>query len=158
MIWTWGRSQHRRIDGWIFWSSMLFYWTICSQKGKCWKNPHILRYGEVILAYTWFNLNFTDQSSLFCGLSDMYCTSALAIEEGNAFESQNGVTVVQTSKVKWGGHCIRDFGHVPVLLKTWVFWTVLQTRTKPQVGVALSHMGLLLVFCLMVIIFPCCAC
>ena len=41
------------------------------------------RYGEVILAYPQFNLNFTDQSSLFCDLLNMHCTSALAIEEGN---------------------------------------------------------------------------
>ena len=62
----------------------------------------------------------------------MPCTSVLAIEEKNAFESQNGVAVFQTSKIKLGGHCICNFGHVPVLLKTWVFWTVLQTRPKKQ--------------------------
>jgi hypothetical protein len=32
----------------------------------------------------------------------MHCTSALAIEEGNHFESQNGVVVVYTSKVELG--------------------------------------------------------
>ena len=46
------------------------------------------------------------------------CTSALAIEEGNTFESQNGVDVVQTSKGKLGGHCGCDFRQVPVLLRT----------------------------------------
>ena len=35
----------------------------------------------------------------------MLCTSALALEEGNAFESQNGVAVVQASKVGLCGHC-----------------------------------------------------
>ena len=69
-------------------------------------------------AYTWLNLNFTDQSSLFCGLSDTHCTSALATEEGDAFESQNGIAVVQISKVKLGGHYIHDFRHVLVSLKT----------------------------------------
>ena len=77
-----------------------------------------LWYGEVILADIWLNLNFTDQRSLFCGLSDMHCTSALATEEKNVFESQNGVAVVQTSKIKLGGHCICNFRHIPVLLKT----------------------------------------
>ena len=77
-----------------------------------------MRYGEVILVYIWFNLNFTDQSSLICGLSDMHCISALVIEEGNMFESQNGVAVVQTSKVKLGGHRIPDFRHVLILLKS----------------------------------------
>ena len=62
--------------------------------------------------------NFTDQSSLFCGLSDMHCTSALATEEGNGFESQNVVAVVQTSKVKLGGHCTCDFRHVLVFSKS----------------------------------------
>ena len=61
------------------------------------------RCGELILAYTWFNLNFTDQSGLFCGPSNMHCTSALSIE-GNAFEGQNGVTVVQL-----GRHWCCDF-------------------------------------------------
>lgn len=46
------------------------------------------------------------------------CTSALAIEEGNTFESQDGVAVVQTSKGKLGGRCGCDFGQVPVLLRT----------------------------------------
>ena len=59
----------------------------------------MLQYGEVIPAYTWFNLNFTDQSSLSCGLSDRRCTSALAIEEGNAFESQNGSDI--QGKTRW---------------------------------------------------------
>ena len=70
------------------------------------KSAHIEVWGSP-KAYTWFNLNFTDQGSLFCGLSDMRCTSALAIEEGNAFESQNGIPVVQISRVKLGGHGIR---------------------------------------------------
>lgn len=71
----------------------------------------------------------------------MHCTSALATEEKNVFESQNGVAVVQTSKIKLGGHCICNFRHIPVLLKTWVFWTVLQTRTKKKkkAGVVLSQ-------------------
>ena len=68
--------------------------------------------------YTCLNLNFADQSSLFCCLSDMCCTSALATEEGSKFESQNGVAMFQTSKIKLDGHCIHDFGHVPILLKT----------------------------------------
>ena len=51
------------------------------------------------LAYTWFNLKCTDQSGLVCGLSDMHCTSALAVEEGNDCESQEGKTIFMTSKV-----------------------------------------------------------
>ena len=49
----------------------------------------------------WFNLNFTDQRSLFCGLSDMHCTSSLTIEEEDAFENKNGVAVVQIPKVNY---------------------------------------------------------
>lgn len=55
----------------------------------------LLRSGKVILASAQFNLNFADQSILFCGLSDMHCTAAMVIEEANAFEFQNGVAVVQ---------------------------------------------------------------
>ena len=51
-------------------------------------------------ANAWFSLNFTDQGSLFCGLSDMCYTSAFAMEEENALESQNGAAVVQTPKVR----------------------------------------------------------
>ena len=29
------------------------------------KSAYILKYGEVVLADTWFNLNFTDQSGFF---------------------------------------------------------------------------------------------
>ena len=79
------------------------------------------RYGEIILVYTWFNLNFTDHSGLFCGLLNVRCASTLATEEGNAFESQNGVAVVLTTKVKLGGYCEHDFRLIPVLLKTSVF-------------------------------------
>ena len=43
---------------------------------------------------------------------------------GNAFENQNGVAVVQTSKVKLGCHYGHDFWHVPVLLRTRIFWVV----------------------------------
>lgn len=43
---------------------------------------------------------YADQSGLFYGLSSMHCTPALAIEKGNSFESQNGVVVVQASKVE----------------------------------------------------------
>ena len=64
------------------------------------------------MAFTGFNLNFTDHSGLFCGLSNVNCTSALAVMEGNAFESQSGVAMVETAKVKLGGHCRCDFGHV----------------------------------------------
>ena len=55
----------------------------------------------------WFYLNFIDQSSLFRGLSNIHHTSALATEEGNAFESQNGAT-----KVKPGDHCDCDSRHI----------------------------------------------
>ena len=37
---------------------------------------------------------------------------------GNASQSQTGIAVVQTSKIKLGGHCKCDYGHVPILLKT----------------------------------------
>ena len=56
-------------------------------KGETMETLHVLRHEEVILASTWFNFRFTDQSSPLCGLSDLYCTLTLAIEERNALES-----------------------------------------------------------------------
>lgn len=61
---------------------------------------------------------YADQNSLFCGLQNMHCISALATEEGNAFESQNGVAMVQASKVKLSGHGGHDFRHILVFLRT----------------------------------------
>ena len=78
---------------------------------------------------------------------------------GGKFKGLNGVAMVQTSKVKLGGHCICDFGHVvDTLLKIGIFWTVLQTRTKTTGRCVISPCALLnshdLVFCLMVMICP----
>ena len=47
---------------------------------------YILKYEEIIWGYSWLNLTFTDQSGLFCDLSDRHCTSALVAEERNSFE------------------------------------------------------------------------
>ena len=70
----------------------------------------------------------------------MLCTSTLAIVEGNSFKSQNGVAVVQTSKVKLGGCCRYDLGHVLVLLKTSTFSELYgRPGQKPQAGVFLSQ-------------------
>lgn len=41
-----------------------------------------------------------NQNSLFCGLSNRQYISTLTIREKNAFKTQNGVTVVQASKMK----------------------------------------------------------
>ena len=72
------------------------------------KSAHVEVWGTQ-KAYTFFTLNFTDQSNVFGVLLDIHCTCALSTEGGNAFESQNGVAVVQTSKVKLGRHCRCDF-------------------------------------------------
>ena len=158
MIRTWGRSQHPSIEGWIFWASLISIKRFAIKRGNDGKYAHIQVWGSQ-KAYACFNLNFTDQRSLFCRLSDMCCASALAIEEGNAFESQTGVTVVQTSKVKLGGHCVRHFRHVLVSLKTWVFWIVLQTKTKTTGGCGIiSECGYCWYFALLSWSPLCCAC
>ena len=36
-------------------------------KGEMMEEPAGIEYGEVVLAYPWLKVNFTDQSSLFCG-------------------------------------------------------------------------------------------
>ena len=68
-------------------------------------------------SYSWGITTFALKS-----VAKSTCTSTLAIEEGNTFESQNGVAVVQTSKGKLGGHCGCDIRQVSVLLRTRVFW------------------------------------
>lgn len=60
-------------------------------------------------------------SGLFCVLLNIHCISGVTIEEKNAFKSQNRVAIVQTSKVKPGGHCRRDFKQICVLLRTSIF-------------------------------------
>ena len=45
----------------------------------------MVRYREIILSYTWFNLNFRLTKTDFSGLLNMYCTSALTIMRKNIF-------------------------------------------------------------------------
>ena len=45
-----------------------------------WWNFHILRYGGVILAFTWINSNFMLKQPV-CGLSNVHCTSAWIFKE-----------------------------------------------------------------------------
>ena len=85
------------------------------------RNFHILRYEEVILAYSWFGLNFM-LTRTTCGLSNIYCSSALTVTEKNAFKHENGVTVVQAFKKELGGHTGCGFRHTSVSLRT-LFWT-----------------------------------
>ena len=63
--------------------------------------PSLLRRGRL-------RHKFFIRKCLFCGLSDLHCASVLFIEEVNGFESENGVAVSQTSKVKLGGSCRCD--------------------------------------------------
>ena len=65
-------------------------------------------------------LNFSEWSGLLCGPSDVQCTSALATEKGNTFKSRWS-SCDSDIQGKTGGHCVCDFGHVLVLLKTGVF-------------------------------------
>ena len=72
---------------------------------------------------------YANQKSLFCGMSNIHCISALTIKEKNAFKNQNGVTMVQASRMEPGGHYGCGFRHVPTSLRTWIFWTVSDPRT-----------------------------
>ena len=60
--------QHRGTDNLII---NAFYSRTYNQKGETMGNLHVLRNKEVTLAYTWRNLNFTHQSGLLLGLSDI---------------------------------------------------------------------------------------
>ena len=56
--------------------------------------------------------------------------SAFNIKLQKAFKNQNEVTVVQASKMQPGG-C--GFKHFPASLRTWIFWTVSNTRASPAI-------------------------
>ena len=51
----------------------------------------------------------------------------MATVQGNAFESQNGAAVIQTSKIK-PYRC--DLRHVLALLKIWLFWMIFEPGHK----------------------------
>lgn len=137
MIWTRGK-QHSSFEGYMLW-------------GKWWKNPHIWRYMRYILANIWLNLNLTDQRGLFCGLSNIHYTSALAIVEENAFEHQSGVAVVLTSKVTLGGHCRGWFWMCSCITENLSFLNSIadQDKNYKQLWCYLT-MQVLLASCLMV--------
>lgn len=116
----------------------MFCWNplgTCNQRENDGKIHTFWGVGKVILAYTWFN--FTDQSSLFYNLLNMHCTS-FGSWDGNAFENQTGVAMVQTSKVKLGCHYRHDFWHVTVLLGTRIFLSCVILRTLPAILKAVS--------------------
>ena len=56
------------------------------------------------------------RTACFVAYHNIHCTFALTIKEKNAFKNQNGITVVQASKMKLGGHC--GFRHSPATLRT----------------------------------------
>ena len=137
MIWTQGK-QHSSFKGYML-------------RGEWWKNIHIWRYMGYILANIWVNLNFTDQSGLFCGLSNIHYTSALAIVEEDTFERQSGVAVVLTSKVILGGHCRGWFWMCSCITENLSFLNCIadQDKNYNQVWYCLQEQ-VLLVSCLMV--------
>lgn len=73
----------------------------------------------------------------------------MATVQGNAFESQNGAAVIQTSKIK-PYRC--DLRHVLALLKIWLFWMIFEPGHKTTGRCAFSQrVGI--VFRIVVVIF-----
>ena len=72
-------------------------------------------------------------NSLFCDLSNTHYTTTLTIKENNVFIKQNGVTVVQASKIESSAHCECGLRHVATSLRTWIFWTGSDSRTSPAI-------------------------
>ena len=120
MIYTWGKQlNHPSTKGQIFWSLMSSVERLAIRSGNEKRNLHVLRYREVTLAYTWFN--FKKRPVLWPFRHTLYiCFDS---EEGNAFKSQKGVIMV-----KLGDHCGCDFRRIPVLLYTWIFWAMPDSR------------------------------
>lgn len=75
--------------------------------------------------------HYASCNSLSFGLSNTHCTLALTIKERNVVNSQNGVTVVWAFEMKLGGLCGCGFRHIPASLRTWLFWTVSDSRIPP---------------------------
>lgn len=80
----------------------------------------------------------------------MHCASALAAEEGGAFESENGVAVVQTCKGKLGGCRGWGFRHAPYYGGVEFLDLSCRPGQKPQVSVVSSQNAVVLVFCSLV--------
>ena len=57
-----------------------------------------------------------------------HCTFALTL-----LKSKNGVIAVQASKLELDGHCGYGFRQVPPSLRTWIFWTVSDSKTQPDI-------------------------
>ena len=74
---------------------------------------------KVILADTWSNLNFTDQSSLFMVFRTCIVHLPWPSRRGVHLKVKNGIAVVQTSKVQLGT-TVCDFRLMPILLRTWI--------------------------------------
>ena len=129
MIWTQGRSEHPSIVGQIFWSSVLSTERFAIKRGNDGKICMYWGLGKSEgLNMDEFKFHWPEQPVLWSFRHALYICFG---HWGREYTwKSKWVAVVQTAKVKLGGHCIRDFRHVLVLLKTWVFWTVLQTRTK----------------------------
>ena len=69
------------------------------------RNFHILRYGEVMLTYIWFNLDFKLTKQPDCGPLNLLPTSALTVKQRNACTNQNGATTVLAFRMELRSHC-----------------------------------------------------
>lgn len=83
------------------------------------RNFHILRYGEVMLTYIWFNLDFKLTKQPDCGPLNLLHTSALTVKQRNACTNQNGATTVLAFRME-----LRSIVDIPVWLTTCIFWTL----------------------------------
>ena len=86
-----------------------------------------------------FRTRFYEPKFLYLLISKKSLTviAALAIKERNAFESQNGIVMVQTSKAKLGGHYRCDFRHVKYCQELELS-ELCQTQTPPAILKAVS--------------------
>ena len=74
---------------------------------------HKLSYGKVTLAYTWFNLNLM-LTRIVCLwlIKHVFLHLLYLLKKKNTFKNQNGVTVVQASKMELGNHCECGFRNI----------------------------------------------
>lgn len=144
MIWTQGRQAAFTLASCEYWSIERF----AIQKEIIGKSSHIEVSGRHSVLSR-FNLNFIDQSGLFFPTEQIFYI-CFGHCEGKCISKSNWYSCGSDIKIKLSGHCKCDYGHVPILLKTWVFWTM-EDQDKNQRYYL--RMPVMLVFCFVVMIF-----
>lgn len=87
-------------------TNTLFYRTSCNQKGKPWESLHIMRCGEGIRALPVLSETLLTRVACLVASQSLVVPRLWPRRRERTFESQNGIAVLQSSKVKPSGWCV----------------------------------------------------